>query len=359
MFRVQRFQEEHGTARQAGKNLVKTLMYFEGCPNPFGCTILLRGENGDELKKVKHILPLNTVVLTVALLDKPLNIKWSISTIPGFTAPTNEKPHQASLETQCLLEIHNVSMSEMSSSIISQKSKLDPNASKSTTFLSSVASLKFNARKQISTLVSNGFKPSKESSKNIGCLSNPWLAVAGTGILIQTTSLMYTVLMALAGWFGLLVLQAFKGALHRRSSGLYIYEEYNFYSVPIQLDSVSMLFELDFEWILPGEKNECLKKMEDLKLQLAKSKTGANETRSQEDINYAAKIEMLEAELDANKNLSSALGKAKAKNGAVIKERFKRTKSSLETDLKDICDRYLEMSLKYAEVEAEREDLVM
>ncbi|GKE51340.1 hypothetical protein Tco_1486496, partial [Tanacetum coccineum] len=46
---------------------------------------------------------------------------------------------------------------------------------------------------------------------------------------------------------------------------------------------------------LEGEKNECLKKMEDLKLQLAKSKMGANETRSQEDIDYAAKIEMLEA----------------------------------------------------------------
>ncbi|GKE13555.1 hypothetical protein Tco_1417106 [Tanacetum coccineum] len=49
---------------------------------------------------------------------------------------------------------------------------------------------------------------------------------------------------------------------------------------------------------LEGEKNECLKKMEDLKLQLAKSKTGANKTRSQEDIDYAAKIDMLEAELD-------------------------------------------------------------
>ncbi|GJT69250.1 metallo-beta-lactamase family protein [Tanacetum coccineum] len=35
-------------------------------------------------------------------------------------------------------------------------------------------------------------------------------------------------------------------------SELYISEEYNFYSVPIQLDSVAMLLELDFEWILPG-----------------------------------------------------------------------------------------------------------
>lgn len=35
-------------------------------------------------------------------------------------------------------------------------------------------------------------------------------------------------------------------------SELFISEKYNFYSVPIQLDSVAMLFGLEFEWILPG-----------------------------------------------------------------------------------------------------------
>ncbi|KAK1436361.1 hypothetical protein QVD17_02140 [Tagetes erecta] len=35
-------------------------------------------------------------------------------------------------------------------------------------------------------------------------------------------------------------------------SKLAISEKYNFYSVPIQLDSVAMLLELEFEWILPG-----------------------------------------------------------------------------------------------------------
>ncbi|GKC97359.1 hypothetical protein Tco_1167634, partial [Tanacetum coccineum] len=106
------FQEEHGIAGQAGKKMVKTLMYFEGCPKPFGWTILLRGANGDELKKVKHVvqydvfaayhlaletsfqadegtslpeLPLNVAALTVALPNKPSNIERSISTIPGFT----------------------------------------------------------------------------------------------------------------------------------------------------------------------------------------------------------------------------------------------------------------------------------
>ncbi|KAL3632105.1 hypothetical protein CASFOL_025089 [Castilleja foliolosa] len=122
MFRVERFTEEHGTAE---KKLVKTLMYFEGCPKPLGCTILLRGANGDELKKVKHVVqygvfaayhlaletsfladegaslpefPLNSPI-TVALPDKASSIDKSISTIPGFIAAAGEKspgPHSDS-----------------------------------------------------------------------------------------------------------------------------------------------------------------------------------------------------------------------------------------------------------------------
>lgn len=40
-------------------------------------------------------------------------------------------------------------------------------------------------------------------------------------------------------------------------------------------------------------------------------------------------------------------------------ERYERTKSSLETEIVDLRDRYFQMSLRYAEVEAQREDLVM
>ncbi|XP_010534979.1 PREDICTED: 1-phosphatidylinositol-3-phosphate 5-kinase FAB1B-like [Tarenaya hassleriana] len=115
-FRVERFLEEHGSAGQGGKKLVKTLMYFEGCPKPLGFTILLRGANGDELKKVKHVvqygvfaayhlaletsfladegaspdLPLNSPI-TVALPAKSTTIERSISTVPGFTVSTVEK----------------------------------------------------------------------------------------------------------------------------------------------------------------------------------------------------------------------------------------------------------------------------
>ncbi|XP_043707640.1 1-phosphatidylinositol-3-phosphate 5-kinase FAB1B-like [Telopea speciosissima] len=125
-FHVEKFLEEHGSAGQGGKKLVKTLMFFDGCPKPLGCTILLKGANGDELKKVKHVvqygifaayhlaletsfladegaslpeLPLKSPI-TVALPDKPSSIDRSISTIPGFTVPAAGKEHQPSSEPQ-------------------------------------------------------------------------------------------------------------------------------------------------------------------------------------------------------------------------------------------------------------------
>lgn len=39
MFHVEKFLEEHGSAGQGGKRLMKTLMFFEGCPKPLGCTV--------------------------------------------------------------------------------------------------------------------------------------------------------------------------------------------------------------------------------------------------------------------------------------------------------------------------------
>ncbi|KAB2065263.1 hypothetical protein ES319_A09G079000v1 [Gossypium barbadense] len=127
-FHVERFFEDLGSAGQRGKKLAKTLMYFEGCRKPLGFTILLRGENGDKLKKVKHViqygifaayhLALETSFLadegaslpdssfsspiTVTLLDKPPTIARSISTFPGFTVPVNETsqepPHGSDLQ---------------------------------------------------------------------------------------------------------------------------------------------------------------------------------------------------------------------------------------------------------------------
>lgn len=110
-FYVEKHLETHGSAGQGGRRLTKTLMYFEGCPKPLGCTILLRGANGDELKKVKQVvkygifaayhLALETSFLadegaslpevsvkepvTVALPNELLSMNRSISIVPGLT----------------------------------------------------------------------------------------------------------------------------------------------------------------------------------------------------------------------------------------------------------------------------------
>uniref|UniRef100_A0A803KQV4 1-phosphatidylinositol-3-phosphate 5-kinase n=1 Tax=Chenopodium quinoa TaxID=63459 RepID=A0A803KQV4_CHEQI len=117
LFHVEKCFEDYGSAGQAGKKLTKTLMYFEDCPKPLGFTILLRGANGDELKKVKHVvqygvfaayhLALETSFLAdegaslpehlfneslnVALPNKSLSIDRSISMVPGFAIPALEK----------------------------------------------------------------------------------------------------------------------------------------------------------------------------------------------------------------------------------------------------------------------------
>jgi hypothetical protein len=39
LFHVEKYVEEHGTAGEAGKKMLKTLMFFECCPKPFGCTV--------------------------------------------------------------------------------------------------------------------------------------------------------------------------------------------------------------------------------------------------------------------------------------------------------------------------------
>ncbi|KAK4764732.1 hypothetical protein SAY86_025822 [Trapa natans] len=142
-FHVVRFQEDHGTAGQGGKKMMKTLMFFEGCPKPLGFTILLKGAYGDELKKIKAVvqygvfaayhlasetsfladeraslpeLPLRSPI-TVALPEKSLSIDRSISMIPGFKLPSSEKPH--SLEISKPQRLYSVSIPMMSDLISS------------------------------------------------------------------------------------------------------------------------------------------------------------------------------------------------------------------------------------------------
>ncbi|KAG2580949.1 hypothetical protein PVAP13_6KG005200 [Panicum virgatum] len=55
-FHIEKFTEEHNTTSEGGKMPSKTLMFLEGFPCPLGCTILLKGANSDELKKVKQVM---------------------------------------------------------------------------------------------------------------------------------------------------------------------------------------------------------------------------------------------------------------------------------------------------------------
>ncbi|XP_050383832.1 1-phosphatidylinositol-3-phosphate 5-kinase FAB1B isoform X2 [Argentina anserina] len=144
-FHVERFLEDLGSAGQGGNKLVKTLMYLEGCPKPLGCTILLRGANMDELKKVKHVvqygvfaayhLALETSFLadegaslpelpfqspiTVALPDKPSSIERSISTVPGFIVGANGKSLGAQHQSEPL-RANSVPISDFESAIRSR-----------------------------------------------------------------------------------------------------------------------------------------------------------------------------------------------------------------------------------------------
>ncbi|CAN6459146.1 unnamed protein product [Victoria cruziana] len=56
LFHIEKAIEEHETGGEGGKPPKKTLMFFEGCPRPLGCTILLNGANGNNLKKIKKVI---------------------------------------------------------------------------------------------------------------------------------------------------------------------------------------------------------------------------------------------------------------------------------------------------------------
>ncbi|XP_008237356.1 PREDICTED: putative 1-phosphatidylinositol-3-phosphate 5-kinase FAB1D [Prunus mume] len=54
-FHIEKFTEEHA-GFGGGKVPSKTLMFIEGCPTRLGCTILLKGAQSDELKKIKCVV---------------------------------------------------------------------------------------------------------------------------------------------------------------------------------------------------------------------------------------------------------------------------------------------------------------
>ncbi|XP_042444463.1 putative 1-phosphatidylinositol-3-phosphate 5-kinase FAB1D isoform X1 [Zingiber officinale] len=55
-FHIERFVEEYNSANEGGKKPSKTLMYLEGFRKPLGYTILLKGAESDDLKKIKRVV---------------------------------------------------------------------------------------------------------------------------------------------------------------------------------------------------------------------------------------------------------------------------------------------------------------
>ncbi|KAE8666131.1 Cytochrome P450 superfamily protein isoform 1 [Hibiscus syriacus] len=90
------------------------------------------------------------------------------------------------------------------------------------------------------------------------------------------------------------------------------------------------------------------------------SNDGSNEselTKAMEANNkYKACVTRLS---EGRRSQSNTPRKSSVETEVIAKEKYERTKSSLEAELSDIRERYLQMSLKYAEVEAQREELVM
>ncbi|KAG0587219.1 hypothetical protein KC19_2G149200 [Ceratodon purpureus] len=56
LFHIEKFVEEHDFKGQGGRPGPKYLMFFEGCPRPLGCTVLLRGASTEVLKSVKKVV---------------------------------------------------------------------------------------------------------------------------------------------------------------------------------------------------------------------------------------------------------------------------------------------------------------
>ncbi|XP_024401237.1 1-phosphatidylinositol-3-phosphate 5-kinase FAB1A isoform X2 [Physcomitrium patens] len=55
-FHIEKFVEEHDYKDHGGRPGPKYLIFFEGCPRPLGCTVLLRGATTEELKSVKKVV---------------------------------------------------------------------------------------------------------------------------------------------------------------------------------------------------------------------------------------------------------------------------------------------------------------
>ncbi|CAM8946011.1 unnamed protein product [Rhodiola kirilowii] len=68
-FHLEKFIEEHAVVGEGGKKPSKTLMFLEGLPTRFGCTIVLKGASNDELKRIKSVVKYSVVMAYHLILE--------------------------------------------------------------------------------------------------------------------------------------------------------------------------------------------------------------------------------------------------------------------------------------------------
>ncbi|CAO2168135.1 unnamed protein product [Urochloa humidicola] len=88
-FHIEKVTEEHNHNIEVGKRQSKTLMFLEGFYKPLGCTILLRGANTEELKKVKQVM-LYTVFAAYHLVLETSFFEDQRGTLNNKNAPKEE-----------------------------------------------------------------------------------------------------------------------------------------------------------------------------------------------------------------------------------------------------------------------------
>ncbi|GAV87130.1 Cpn60_TCP1 domain-containing protein/PIP5K domain-containing protein [Cephalotus follicularis] len=118
-FHIEKFVEEHAGIGEGGKQSIITLMFIEGCPTCLGCTILLKGSNSDELKRIKRVVHVAVVIAYHLLLETSFLVdqRAMFSTIP-FDGLAETLP---SAQPSPALEIVDSSVSQFQGSIARSK----------------------------------------------------------------------------------------------------------------------------------------------------------------------------------------------------------------------------------------------
>ncbi|MCL7034095.1 hypothetical protein MKW94_016970 [Papaver nudicaule] len=95
-FHFEKFSEEHKNIGEGGKRPIKSLMFLEGCPRHFCCTVLLKGSHSDELKKVKCVVHSAVVVAYQLILETSFLVDQSgmFSTIHSAVMDVFSKDEQ-------------------------------------------------------------------------------------------------------------------------------------------------------------------------------------------------------------------------------------------------------------------------